>query len=87
MSWSISFIGTPEKVANALQEQSEKLSGQSKVEYDSALPSLVGLVKENFGNQNQLLKVNASGHGTATNGEQTNRQCTASIEVFYSVIL
>lgn len=88
MSWSISLIGTPEKVAIALQEQSEKLTGQSKIEYDSVLPSLVGIAKENFGNHaTQLLKVEASGHGTATNGEQTQRQCIVNISSFYSQIL
>jgi len=87
MSWSISFIGAPEKIVTALQENSEKLSGQSKIEYDSALSSLVGLVKENFGGANQLLKINASGHGFANSVEQLTRQCTVSIEVFYSTLL
>jgi len=87
MSWSITFIGKPENVANALSEHSAKLDGQSKVEYDSALPHITGLVKENFGNQDQLVKVTANGHGYATNGEQKQRQCTASVEVFYAVLV
>lgn len=87
MSWSVSFIGKSENVIKALEAESEKLSGQSKIEYDGALPHLVGLVKENFGMVNQLFKVNASGHGYASNGEQINRQCTVNVEVFYSVLV
>ena len=87
MSWSISFIGKPENVAKALNEHSDKLDGQSKLEYINALPNIIGIVSENFGNQDQLLKVTASGHGYAVNGEQKQRQCSVNVEVFYSVLV
>ena len=87
MSWSISFIGTPEKVAEAVTEYVEKLSGQSGIEYADALPNIVGLVKQNFGNKDQLIKLNASGHGTANSVEQINRQATINLEVFYSKLV
>lgn len=48
MSWSISFIGKPENVAKALNEHSDKLDGQSKLEYINALPNIIGIVAENF---------------------------------------
>ena len=82
MSWVITFIGNTENVVNALGEHSTKPEGQSKLEYDSALPYLIGLVKENFGNQIQVVKVNVSGYGYAANGEQKQRCCTAFIEAF-----
>lgn len=88
MSWSINFIGKPENVATALNEHSKKLSDQSKVEYDSALPHLVGLVKENFNkNADMLVKVTASGHGYATGEEQIDRYCTATVEGVYGTIV
>lgn len=87
MSWSISFLGKPEKVAEALEAYSEKLSGYSKEEYEKALPNLVGLVKQNFGNETQLIKINASGHGTATNGVPVQGNCSVTIESMYSVIV
>jgi hypothetical protein len=85
MSWSIQFIGKPEKVVEALQKQSESMNGESKVEYDSALPHLAGLVKENFG-YDYAVKIVAAGHGMA-GGEKPNRQLTASIELIYGLLV
>jgi hypothetical protein len=84
MSWSVQFIGKPEKVVEALNAQSEKMSGESKVEYDSALPNLVGLVKENFG-YDYLVNLIASGHGQT--GEKPCRQLTAKVELIYGVLV
>jgi len=85
MSWSIQFIGKPDKVVTALQEQSGKLTGESKVEYDSALPHLVGLVNENHG-ADILIKLAAAGHGYIS-GETPVRQLTASIELIYGLLV
>ena len=64
MSWSISFIGSPENISKALKENSEKLSGKSKEEYDAALPHIDALVNQNYTKQYPLvLKVDANGHG------------------------
>lgn len=84
MSWSVGFIGKPEKVAEALTAQSDKMSGESKVEYDSALPHLVALVNENFGSDYPV-KLTAAGHGTT--GEKPNRTLTASIELVYGLLV
>lgn len=83
MSWSICFIGKPENVAKALYDQSAKMEGQSKIEYDSALPHMVALVNETFGNE-YLTKINANGHGYAVGDEQKNRQLAISIELIYN---
>jgi hypothetical protein len=87
MSWSVTFIGKPENVATALEQQSEKMDGQSKVEYDAALPHFVALVKENFGANAPIVKIAASGHGYAEGGEQKNRQCAVNIELIYGAIV
>lgn len=87
MSWSITFIGKSENVVKALEEQSTFLDGQTKVEYDSALPHMVGLVKENFGNGDQVMKITASGHGYAIDGEQRQRYCAVNVEPVYSIIV
>ena len=84
MSWSVNFIGKPGKVIEALQKQSDNLSGESKAEYDSALPHLVGLVAENFGND-YAIKIAAAGHGYT--GEKSQRQLTASIELIYGLLV
>lgn len=64
MSWSITFIGKSENVSKALEDHSTKLSGQSKEEYDAALPYLMGLVQQNFNKDNSpVIQITASGHG------------------------
>ncbi len=87
MSWSITLIGKPENVAAALEQQSEKMDGQSKIEYDSSLPHFVALVKENFGDNTPLVKFSANGHGYAVNGEQKQRQCNCCIELIYATLV
>lgn len=87
MSWNVSFIGKPAAVARALKVESGELTGQSKIEYDAALPHLLGLVENNFckpghGNE-QLIRLNASGHGNAVGGDQVSRNCAAAVEPFY----
>lgn len=81
MSWAVAFIGTPEKVAEALELHSNNISGESKVEYDEAKPHLIGLVKQNFG-YNYMVKVNASGHGM-----QGSRQLSTLIEIVYNALV
>lgn len=77
MSWSVSFIGKAENVAKALKENSNKLSGLSKTEYDDALPHFIGLVEQNFQKtaDSPLIQITAAGHG-----HDNYRQCTCSIQ-------
>ena len=84
MSWSVQFIGKPEKVIEALNAQSNTLSGESKAEYDNALPHLTALVGENFG-LNLAVKLSANGHGIA-GGDKPSRQLTASLELIYGLL-
>lgn len=86
MSWSISFIGKPENVAEALQQYSEKLIGESKVEYDDALPHIKALVEQNYGSNSALLKVDANGHGCPT-GDNPYNNCQVTIALIYGVLV
>lgn len=91
MSWSVSFIGNPEKVAEALRAESEKLSGQSKVEYDAVAGSLAALVLENFnrgeGQQDPIVRLEAAGHGHAAGDAQVSRCVSVKLETFYAQLL
>lgn len=87
MSWSVLFIGKPEKVVEALKENSEKLSGYSKTEYENALPNMVNLVNQNFGNQNQLVKIVANGHGMIENGTPKNGTFSIEISQIYGLVV
>lgn len=87
MSWSISIIGKPEKVAKALEDYSSKLEGQSKEEYDAAVPHMVALVLENHGNEAAIVKVTASGHGYMEGATKVNGTCSVVIENIYGVLV
>ena len=87
MSWSVYYMGKPAKVAEALTAYSGQLSGQSKDEYDAALPHLAALVNQNFGNEGELIKIAASGHGTIVNGEPTQNHCSVEITSVYGVLV
>ena len=85
MSWSVSFIGKPENVAIALEEEKEKMDEQTRKEYEGALPHMVGLVKQNFSNI-PVVKIEASGHGFGE-GESEHRECRCHVEPFYTQLV
>lgn len=63
MSWSINIMGKRDNIIKALNEHSEKLTGESKKEYDSFLSDLTNLVSANYNNTNEpVLKLAAHGH-------------------------
>ena len=78
MSWNVTFIGKTENIVKALEAQSAKFEGLTKVEFDAALPHLVGLVNENWSKGetgNPVMKITAAGHGY-----DTYRQLTVNLE-------
>jgi hypothetical protein len=83
MSYSISLLGTPENICKALDEQSLTLTGQSKAEFDEALPHLKGLVSQNSGtNKDVAYSLNASGHGyvSTSQPEQSYNHCQCDLK-------
>ncbi len=89
MSWSIALIGTTTKVSEALTAYSGSLEGQSKQEYDAALPHLVGIVEQNFEKNTlePIIKLAANGHGYGADGTQISNNLTVSVERFYGKIV
>jgi hypothetical protein len=97
MSWSITVIGKPENVVAALEAQSAKESGQCKIEFDDALPHLVGLVRQSFNEKPEftpMVRLEASGSGCASSDSnapgvmrQTSRSCQVKIEQFYAKLV
>jgi hypothetical protein len=92
MTWSVSFIGKPEAVVGALEKESDKLTGQCKVEFDAAKPLLVGLVKENFaaegsGYTQGMIRLEASGSGACRDGKQLQRSCQVKLEQFWGTLV
>jgi hypothetical protein len=87
MSWSVSMLGRPEKVAAALEEHAGTLSGQSKVEYEAAAPHLVALVKQNFAPTDIVVKLEAAGSGYTEGGVEKNRSLSVKLEYSYTKLL
>lgn len=89
MSWSIQLFGKASKIAAALDAHSEKLTGESRVEYDAAKPHLIGIVQQNFtSNETEaLLAVTASGHGTNFGNDKKDRVLAVKVERVYGEIL
>lgn len=57
------FVGKPENVVSALKDHSTKIDGKSKVEYDTVLPNLVGIVEQNYcNNYDVIISISANGH-------------------------
>ena len=90
MSWTISVVGKPEKIAEFLDQESERQTGQSKIEFDDAKPHLQALLRQTFAESVDLLpfvKLAANGSGSTIDGKQIRRSCTVSIESFYTKLV
>ncbi len=81
MSWTFDAIGTPEKLAVALIEETARLSGDSKEEFDRAIPALHSLlvmnVSKNF--PQRVLHLCANGHASRSGGEVVDSTCNVSL--------
>lgn len=74
MSYSVTFTGTPEEVKAKLAEESAKLSGQSKVEFDAVKPALETILDQQVANGN--VRLHANGHATFVNSVKTYGNCS-----------
>ena len=95
MSWSVNIVGRPHAIRKALEAQAASLTGQSREEYERALPHLIALVVLNEPS-NELSKdaveVVASGHATIRVGGDGMKTvdysaCTVSIKRLGSMIV
>lgn len=92
MSWSCNLVGTPEKITERLNKMSTELGGQSKEEFDNALPHLTALLAANVNKKYGpvMVELNANGHATfetktetvkneaGEDVEKTTKECTYS---------
>ncbi len=86
MSWSFSAVGKPAAVTKAIEESSNnKLTDPSLTEWNEAKPALLMLVGANLGG-GIVVKVNANGHGSFTDGKKTSGQCSCVIESLYGFV-
>jgi hypothetical protein len=62
MSWSVNLVGKPEALKRALDAYGDKLTDQSKEEFDAAPPHLKGLL--DAADEKSAVLLNASGHAS-----------------------
>lgn len=75
MSWSIDLIGNQHAIVYELVAKSGPMAGDSKVEYDAALPHIIGLVEQNWSMDYPcVLRVTANGHGVGEKARSLNVQ-------------
>lgn len=86
MSRSIGFEGSAEEVAKKLNSESTRLTGQSKIEFDSALPFILGLIGENYLDSAVApdyspvkLSLSANGSGSMKDGKEFARSCQVTL--------
>lgn len=77
MSFSITRIGKPDAIKRALSEESARLSGQSKEEFDAVVPALETILDQQVGNG--VIHLSANGHATFNDGKKTYG--TVNVEV------
>lgn len=88
MSWSIQFIGTPEKVIEALGNHEKNMGeGASKEEFKAALPHITGILKLNFNNGNPVVRLTAHGSATTSGGEVVSSSCIVNLENMWGALV
>lgn len=78
MSFSVSIIGKPDAIKRELAKESERLSGQSKVEFDAVRPALENVLDQNVGNV--VLSLHANGHASFTGDMKTSGSCSVDVK-------
>jgi hypothetical protein len=95
MSWSVNYVGYPENIVAAL-EKSEGRDPQSQQEFEEAKPHLIGLLKQNFADEQNggvkpVIKLTAHGHAyrKSVDGQdlKVTSNCSVSIEPFYTALV
>ena len=91
MSWSVNMVGVSAAIAEALPKEAEKHDGQSRLEFEAALPHLLGIIRENFvanqGVSEAVLHLEASGHGHVRDGLQIQRSLRVKLDSFYATLV
>lgn len=84
MSFSVSFIGKPEAIMRKLGEESERLTGQSKTEFDALKPALETILDQQVGNG--VISLNANGHASFSHGAKTFGTCSVEVKTLGQLV-
>lgn len=86
MSWSVNFIGSIDNIKAAVEAESQRLTGQSKQEFDEAKPHIIGLLDQNV-TQTPMYNLSANGHGTWNGKEYVNKYLGLKLETVHAKIV
>ena len=78
MSFSVTFIGKPEAIKRKLDEESARLTDQSKAEFNAIKPALETILDQHVGGY--AVSLNANGHASFSNGVKTAGQCQVEVK-------
>lgn len=80
MSWSVNLVGKADNIKEALRQESQRLTGASKEEFDEALPHMLGLLDLNHNPEHpQTLELDANGHGYFRDGAKVSSTCQVKL--------
>ncbi len=85
MSFSVSYIGKPDAIKRALDQDSARLTAESKAEFDAVKPALDTLLDQQVGPG--AIQLSAYGHANLTNGVKTYGTCSVELKPLSNVIL
>lgn len=79
MSFSIALLGTPGGIKKKLDEESARLTGNSKAEFDAVKPAIEAILEQQVGNG--LINIRANGHAIFDGaGAKTYGNCVVHVE-------
>lgn len=78
MSFSVMFVGKPEAIKRKLEEESGRMTGQSKVEFDTVRPALDTILDQQLGNG--VISLSANGHAQFADGVKTYGNCNVDVK-------
>lgn len=78
MSFSVTYVGRPEAIKRKLAEESARLTGQSKAEFDAVCPALDTILDQQVGNGAVLLSAN--GRAVFSDGVKTYGSCQVDVK-------
>lgn len=79
MSFAVTFIGKPDAIKRKLVEESARLTGYSKIEFDAVKPALDTILEQQIGNG--AIYLSANGHASILpDGVKTSGQCHVEVK-------
>lgn len=78
MSFAIYIVGKPDALKRRLAEESERLTNQSKAEFDAVRPAIEAVIDANM--PDSVISVNASGHAYFEDGVKKQANCAVKVE-------